>query len=74
MVEAIHNKTDDMIPDPDMMIVACTDRSGSEAFTYQDAYIFTPVYTEDGSLVDDTERRSMNEFLHTWLGNLNHQG
>lgn len=59
-----------MIPDPDMMVAVYNDRQMAEALTYQDSYIFTAVYSEDGNLVGDAELRSLNEFLHTWLGNL----
>ncbi|MFZ6862804.1 DUF1249 domain-containing protein [Undibacterium sp. Ji67W] len=64
----------DMIPDPDMMIEVFPDKNVAEALTYQDAYIITEVYGDGGCLIDNTERRSLNEFLHTWLGNLIEQG
>jgi uncharacterized protein YqiB (DUF1249 family) len=64
----------DMIPDPDMEIAVYNDRQIAEALTYQDTNIFTAVYTEDGGLMNVVERHSLNEFLHTWLGNLIEQG
>ena len=59
----------DMIPDPDMIIAVYSGKNVAEALTYQDTYIYTEVYAEDGSVID-TERRSLNDFLHMWLGNL----
>ena len=64
----------DMIADPDMLIAVYIDRGMAEALTYQDSYMFTRVYSADKSHVDVAAKRSLNEFLHTWLGNLIEQG
>lgn len=64
----------DMIPDPDMIIAVYFDRSVAEALTYQDIYMFTEVYAENGSHIDLAAKRSLNDFLYTWLGNLIEQG
>lgn len=64
----------DMIPDPDMMVAVYTNQGMAEALTYQDMYMLTTVYSPDGTRVDVKAKRSLNEFLYTWLRNLIEQG
>lgn len=68
------HESGDMIADPDMEIAIYVDRGMAEALTYQDAYIFNSVYSPEKSHVDILAKRALNNFLHTWLGNLIAQG
>ena len=63
----------DMIPDPDMEILVNRKTETAEALTYQDIYGYQEVYSENGSC-NQSLKRSLNEFLLTWLNNLYEQG
>ena len=63
----------DMIADPDMEILVNRTAETAEALTYQDAYQYQEVYSEDGSC-NESLQRSLNEFLLMWLNNLYEQG
>ena len=62
----------DMIPDPDMTMRVDTAAQTVEALTYQDIYRYDEVYP-DGE-VNQTMRRSLNNFLAQWLQNCIDQG
>lgn len=55
---------------PEMTVAVYLDRGMAEALTYRDAYMATPVYSSDRSRVDILAKRVLNDYLHTWLGNL----
>jgi uncharacterized protein YqiB (DUF1249 family) len=57
-----------------MEIAVYIDRGMAEALTYQDAYMFNSVYSPDRSHIDILAKRALNDYLHTWLGNLIAQG
>ena len=63
----------DMIADPDMEILVNRTAETAEALTYQDAYQYQEVYSEDGSC-NASLQNSLNEFLLIWLNNLHEQG
>ena len=62
----------DMIPDPDMTMLVDTVGQTVEALTYQDIYRYDEVYP-DGE-VNQTKRRSLNNFLALWIQNCIDQG
>ena len=62
----------DMIPDPDMAMLVDTVGQTVEALTYQDTYRYDEVYV-DGE-VDQSVRKSLNNFLSQWLQNCFDQG
>lgn len=68
------HESGDMIADPDMEIAIYVERGMAEALTYQDAYTFNSVYSPDRSVVDVLATRTLNNYLHTWLGKLIAQG
>ena len=63
----------DMIADPDMEVMVNRKNVTAEALTYQDAYGYQEVYSEDGSC-NKSLQHSLNEFLLMWLNNLYEQG
>ncbi|MDA8093081.1 MAG: DUF1249 domain-containing protein [Betaproteobacteria bacterium] len=64
----------DMIPDPDMVIAVYPGQEQAEALSYQDLYSYREVYSHDMGRVDWKAKRSLNEFLNSWLRNLIAQG
>ena len=62
----------DMIPDPDMTMMVDTEAQTVEALTYQDIYRYDELYP-DGE-VNQTMRRSLNNFLALWFQNCIDQG
>lgn len=71
-----YEQNGDLIPDPDMQIRVLPDLKAAEALTFQDAFRFREIYAEeDGKqLVDLNAKKSLNQFLKFWLGNLLQQG
>ena len=63
----------DMIADPDMEILVNRKTETAEPLTYQDAYQYQEVFSEDGSC-NTSLQNSLNEFLLIWLRNLYEQG
>lgn len=61
----------DMIPDPDMVIDIDTDKQTASSVAFQNALIY---HTVEDHPDPDALRKSMNEFLLMWLGNLKDQG
>ena len=62
----------DMIPDPDMTMQVDTAAQTVEALIYQDIYRYDEVYP-DGE-VNQSVRKSLNNFLSQWLQNCIDQG
>jgi uncharacterized protein YqiB (DUF1249 family) len=67
-----HSQTESggVVIDPEMTVAVYLDRSMAEALTYRDAYMFNLVYSSDKSHIDILAKRVLNDYLHTWLGNL----
>ena len=67
----------DLLADPDMEVRVSRDPAWpvAEALTYQlDALgVYTRVYPRPG-MVDPRAKRELNQFLATWLTNLQRQG
>jgi uncharacterized protein YqiB (DUF1249 family) len=59
-----------VVIDPEMTVAAYLDRGMAEALTYRDAYMSNSVYSPDKSHIDILAKRVLNDYLHTWLGNL----
>lgn len=59
-----------VVINPEMTVAVYLDRSMAEALTYRDAYISNSVYSPDKSHIDILAKRVLNDYLHTWLGNL----
>jgi uncharacterized protein YqiB (DUF1249 family) len=55
---------------PEMTVAVYLDRSVAEALTYRDAYMTNSVYSPYKSHIDILAKRVLNDYLHTWLGNL----
>jgi len=64
------NESGNMVADPEMTIAVYLDRGIAEALTYRDAYMSNSVYSPDKSHIDILAKRVLNDYLHTWLGNL----
>lgn len=62
------HESGDMIPDPDMEIRIFTTLKIAEAMTYQDIFRYDEVY-ENNQCVDPQLKKSLNDFLHSWLNN-----
>jgi len=62
----------DMIPDPDMTMLIDVIGQTLEALTYQDIYRYDEVYVDRE--VDQSVRKSLNNFLAQWLQNCIDQG
>ena len=76
LVALAHNykhPSGDMIPDPDMQVVAYRDREYAEAVSYQDFFGYKEVWGGAGA-AHASWQREMNSFLFSWLGNLIEQG
>lgn len=63
-----------MIADPDMVRAVYPGKEQAEALSYQDFYSYTDIYSQDMQRVDRWTKRSLNNFLNTWLRNLITQG
>jgi uncharacterized protein YqiB (DUF1249 family) len=59
-----------MVADPEMTVAVYLDRGMAEALTYRDTYMSNSVYSPDKSHIDILAKRVLNDYLHTWLGNL----
>jgi uncharacterized protein YqiB (DUF1249 family) len=59
-----------VVIDPEMTVAVYLDRSMAEALTYRDAYMSNSVYSPDKCHIDILAKRVLNDYLHTWLGNL----
>jgi uncharacterized protein YqiB (DUF1249 family) len=59
-----------IVIDPEMTVAVYLDRSMAEALTYRDAYMSNSVYSPDKGHIDILAKRVLNDYLHTWLGNL----
>jgi uncharacterized protein YqiB (DUF1249 family) len=59
-----------VVIDPEMTVAVYLDRSMAEALTYRDAYMSNSVYSPDRNHIDILAKRVLNDYLHTWLGNL----
>ncbi|WP_432381196.1 DUF1249 domain-containing protein [Duganella sp. P38] len=59
-----------VVINPEMTIAVYLDRGMAEALTYRDAYMSNSVYSPDRSHIDILAKRVLNDYLHTWLGNL----
>ena len=68
-----YEQNGDLIADPDMVVRIDTKAETVEALTFQDTYTYREVYP-DGSAVDLTAKKELNEFLLQWLTNLFDQG
>lgn len=55
---------------PEMTVAIYFDRGAAEALTYRDEYMSNSVYSPDKSHIDILAKRVLNDYLHTWLGNL----
>jgi len=66
----------DLVPDPDMEILVNSENQTVEAFAYQDGVNYLRVYPEprNRTLVDYRVKKSLNNFLTTWLKNIITQG
>jgi uncharacterized protein YqiB (DUF1249 family) len=64
----------DMIPDPDMEIVAYPAQEMAEALSFQDALCYRRVYGDDNATEDIQSKKELNVFLDQWLTNLIEQG
>ncbi|HQR02858.1 MAG TPA: DUF1249 domain-containing protein [Rhodocyclaceae bacterium] len=64
----------DMIADPDMVLAVYLGQERAEALSYQDLYSYREVYSQDMLRVDLRAKRSLNDFLNSWLRNLIAQG
>ena len=67
-----HSRTESsgIVIDPEMTIAVYLDRGMAEALTYRDAYMTNSVYSPDKCHIDILAKRVLNDYLHTWLGNL----
>jgi uncharacterized protein YqiB (DUF1249 family) len=63
-------KSGGVVIDPEMTVAVYLDRGRAEALTYRDAYMSNSVYSPDKSHIDILAKRVLNDYLHTWLGNL----
>jgi len=65
----------DLIPDPDMRILVNVDTQMVEALSFQDTYGYQEVYQDmfKRNMVNLPLRKSLNQFLETWLLNLINQ-
>ena len=63
----------DMIPDPDMEIAVFIKQEHAEAMTFQDAFGYQSVGSDE-SEHSNSRQRDMNRFLSQWLSNLIIQG
>lgn len=63
----------DMVADPDMEILIHLESQMLEAVTYQDQFGYKQVYPQPG-MFDPKLKKSLNQFLSTWLKNLRSQG
>ncbi|CAG7651594.1 DUF1249 domain-containing protein [Paenibacillus allorhizosphaerae] len=63
----------DLVPDPDMEIRVDLEAETANAVSYQDTYQYRVAYDED-EVIDELEMQKLNEFLSTWLTNLQNQG
>jgi uncharacterized protein YqiB (DUF1249 family) len=70
MVGHSRAESDGVVIDPEMTVAVYLDRSMAEALTYRDAYMSNSVYSSDRSHIDILAKRVLNDYLHTWLGNL----
>lgn len=59
-----------VVIDPEMTVAVYLDRNVAEALTYRDAYMSNSVYSPDKCHIDILAKRVLNDYLHTWLGNL----
>ncbi|WP_295996896.1 DUF1249 domain-containing protein [Rugamonas sp.] len=59
-----------VVINPEMTVAVYLDRSMAEALTYRDTYMSNSVYSPDRSHIDILAKRVLNDYLHTWLGNL----
>lgn len=59
-----------VVINPEMTVAVYLDRGMAEALTYRDACMSNSVYSPDTSHVDILAKRVLNDYLHTWLGNL----
>jgi len=59
-----------VVINPEMTVAVFVDRDMAEALTYRDAYMTNSVYSPDRSHIDILAKRVLNDYLHTWLGNL----
>jgi uncharacterized protein YqiB (DUF1249 family) len=59
-----------VVIDPEMTVAVYLDRSVAEALTYRDAYMSNSVYSPDRNHIDILAKRVLNDYLHSWLGNL----
>lgn len=59
-----------VVINPEMTVAAYLDRGIAEALTYRDAYMSNSVYSPDKRHIDILAKRVLNDYLHTWLGNL----
>jgi len=76
LVALAHNykhPSGDMIPDPDMQVVAYRDREYAEAVSYQDFFGYKEAWGGAGT-AHASLQRELNSFLLTWLGILIEQG
>jgi uncharacterized protein YqiB (DUF1249 family) len=63
-------ETGGVVINPEMTVVVYLDRSMAEALTYRDAHMSNSVYSPDRNHIDILAKRVLNDYLHTWLGNL----
>lgn len=63
-------ESDGVVIDPEMTVAIYLDRSIAEALPYRDAYMSNAVYSPDRNHIDILAKRVLNDYLHTWLGNL----
>ncbi|RUS44987.1 DUF1249 domain-containing protein [Cohnella sp. AR92] len=65
----------DLVPDPDMEILVHPEMKMAEALTYQDTFGFKTVYLDDDRRqFYPSRKKELNQFLNTWLNNLQKQG
>lgn len=67
-----YEQNGDLVPDPDMEVGIYSD--SAEALTFQDTLHYVQVYSEDGLGYIPELKKDLNEFLHSWLCNLEKQG
>lgn len=67
-----HSRTEasGIVIDSEMTVAVYLERCMAEALTYRDAYISNSVSSSDKSHIDILAKRVLNDYLHTWLGNL----
>jgi uncharacterized protein YqiB (DUF1249 family) len=59
-----------VVINPEMTVAIYLDRSIAEALTYRDPHMSNSVYSPDRNHIDILAKRVLNDYLHTWLGNL----